>query len=178
MDKETRIHSYLDKAWALRGVGNIMSSKKNLKNAQELCNEDDYEFLGRVFHIYRQYESDNNNYEKALQYNLKSLSYYKKANNLDRIAHSTRHLADLQVKLNEFDSAKENYEAAIKIYKESTDSNDLDLSNALRGFAELLELLGNLNSAIEIWNEVLIIYEMLQFEDGISEVKKRIKGLS
>ena len=177
MEREAKIQSYLDKAWSFRRTGNFEMSKMNLINAHELCNDKDYMLLGRVFHIYRQYEADNKNYEKALVFNNTSLSYYKKSLNLDRIAHSLRHIADLQVKLNLFNRAKENYTKAIELYMKSSESNDKDLSNALRGFAGLLELIEQYPQAIQVWNKILILYEKFLFKMGTIEVKEKIMNL-
>ena len=41
--------------------------------AQELSKDDDYNSLGRIFHLYAQFESDHDNLAKALEFCQQSL---------------------------------------------------------------------------------------------------------
>lgn len=177
MDRNSKIQEFLDNAWKSRRIGDLKASKNYVTNAHELCNEDDHEFLGRIYHIYRQFESDEGHFQKALLYNKKSLAYYEKSNNRDRIAHSIRHLADLQVELKEFNNAEKNYTKSIYLYKANATRNDHDLSNALRGYAILLELEEKYVESIEIWKDILTIYQTLNYDKGIAEVDSKIRSL-
>ena len=177
MDRDEIIQNYLDKAWASRRTGDYETSKKHLANAHALCSDTDYLFLGRLFHIYRQHEADHLNYEKALEFNFKSLLFYKSSKNQNRIAHALRHVADLQVQLGQLDIAKSNYEMAIKQYRNLQTVSDIDLSNALRGYALLLEILDQPQAALSEWKEILVLYRRHSFEEGIAEASDKIMQL-
>ena len=132
----------LSKAWSLRRVGKYDQARKILSKAQSICPADDYHSLGRIFHILMQFESDHQRYQEALPFCEQSLAYYQKANDLDRIAHATRHQADLERKLEKFALAESHYQACIKMYRKRDPIHAGDLANALRGYALLLESLG------------------------------------
>ena len=112
-------------------MGNYEEARDLVKKAQELCKGDDYNFLGRIFHVYMQFESDHDNLPKALEFCQQSLGFYQKANNSDRIAHSTRHIADLQRALGNDADSESNYREAIGIYKANSQTKTGDLANAL-----------------------------------------------
>ncbi len=93
------IKQLLKEAWTKRGEEKYDEAQFLVKKAHGLCNENDFNSLGRTFNVYMQFESDQDNYLKAVELSQISLNYYKKANNLDRIAHSKIHIADLQNQL-------------------------------------------------------------------------------
>ena len=99
MTEKPKIDKLLENIWTLRRKGKYGEVQLHLKDAERLCKEDYYNSLGRIFHIYMQVESDHDRYLKALELCKKSLSYYMKCDNLDKIAHSTRHVADMEFQL-------------------------------------------------------------------------------
>ena len=124
-----------------------------------------------------QHEYDHDNLLKALEYNNKSISYYTKDKNLDKIAHSIRHRADLQKALGQFENAESNYLKAIRIYKEQLQAFNGNLANALRGYALVLEKRKRFKKAIMVWEEIKAIYAKHQFSEGTIEANHKISQL-
>ncbi|WP_115462187.1 tetratricopeptide repeat protein [Winogradskyella aurantiaca] len=177
MSRESRIHDYLTKAWQLRSTGDATSSKSTTDKAYELCRSDDNEFLGRIFHIYRQLEADTDNYDEALAHNIQSLTYYKASGNIDRIAHSMRHLADLQAQLKNYKEATKNYTSAIQLYEDNSNTCEKDLSNALISYAELLDLIGKKKETINQWTKALDLYQKIGFKEGMKLAEHKLTQL-
>ena len=124
-----------------------------------------------------QYESDHNDYKKAKEFCELAVSFYKKAGDHDKIAHSTRHLADLQIELNQLPEAEQNYKSAINMYRSKNDTQPGDLANALRGFTQLLEKKHEFTNAIETWKEILQLSQKSDFEEGVLEAGNKIRYL-
>ena len=177
MADNLNIKELLEEAWTKRHEGKYDEARHLVKEAQGICKDDDYNFLGRIFHIYMQFESDQDNYSNALEFCQKSLRFYRKTKNLDKIAHSTRHIADLERHLgNEADSER-NYREAIGIYKGNSNTNKGDLANALRGFGLLLEKRGNIEEAIAVWKDTKELYLACNLQDGVDEANLKLDSL-
>ena len=63
----------LDKARSSRKEGKYEEALQLTKKAQQSCGEKDYDALGRIFHIYRQLETDQGNFSEALDLFTESL---------------------------------------------------------------------------------------------------------
>ena len=174
MEKEKNISKLLEEAWKERGKSNYGKARKLVNEAHTLCVKDDYENLGRVFHIYMQFESDHENYSIAQEFCQKSLDFYTKTNNLNLIAHSTRHLADLQQHLGQNFESKKNYHRALEIYQSNPNTNPGDLANAFRGFGLLLEKLGKKEATIEVWKKVKELYHAVNLQAGVDEANAKL----
>jgi len=168
MTKKNIIEQLLEKAWKLRGEGNYDESIKVLSSAESLCELDDYYFLGRINHIRMQYEADKENYERAIEFCRLAISLYRKSKDLNKIAHSMRHLADLQLEINQLNDAEKNYMGTINIYK-NINANSSDFANALRGYALLLEKQNKISRAIDLWGEIVQLYKENNFNKGVQE---------
>lgn len=171
------VKQLLEEAWAMRREAKYDRAGILVEKAHGLCDDDNYNSLGRIYHIYMQFESDHGNPDKALKLCQKSLAYYKKAANLDRIAHSTRHIADMEYRLGKVSDAEQNYRNAIAIYRDNPKTFIGDLANALRGFGILLEKLGKIEEAIEIWEETKKLYLACKLQEGVDEADQRLNSL-
>ena len=56
------IKSLLEKAWSKRRENRYDEAKSLTMRAHNLCEKDDYDNLGRIFHVYMQLESDKGDY--------------------------------------------------------------------------------------------------------------------
>ncbi len=177
MANNLNINDLLEEAWVKRREEKYDDARHLVKEARRLCENDDYNSLGRIFHIYMQFESDHNNPSEALELCQKSLMYYKKAGNPDKVAHSTRHLADLERHLGYEADSERNYREAIGIYKGNSNTNKGDLANALRGFGLLLEKRGNTKEAIAVWKETKELYQACNLQDGVDEANQKLDSL-
>lgn len=178
MLENANIKRLLEEAWAKRGEGKYDDARNLVKEAHRLSKENDYNTLGRIYHVYMQFESDHDNYSKAMELSQKSLSYYKQAKNLEHIAHATRHIADLQYQLGKDAESEQNYRAAIGIYRDNPNTHVGNLANALRGFGLLLEQQGRIEEAIDIWKETKDLYASINLQEGVAEANKQLNSLS
>lgn len=89
-----------------------------------------------------------------------------------REAHALRHIGDILRGEAMLDAAREYYERAIVLYERRRDRRDLDLANALRGYALLLEGLGDDPRAL--WSRVRELYVAEGVEAGVTECDKRL----
>lgn len=177
MATEKHISDYLVEACAKRRENDYDAAKKLVDEAYQLCEEDDYDHLGRVFHIYMQFESDHHNYEDALKLEHRALAYYQKGEDTGKIAHAIRHVADLQSQLGRTKEAVENYEKAIKTYRSPESNSDMDLANALRGYAIALEKSGEKKDALKTWKEVKGLYGKYDIQEGVDEASHSIQKI-
>ena len=177
MNEETDIKGLLAEAWVKRREEKYDQARHLVKKAEEFCKADDYYSLGRIFHLYMQFESDQNDPIKALELCKQSLSYYKKSEDLQKIAHSTRHVADLERHLGHNSESECNYREAIDIYKSNPDTSKIDLANALRGFGLLLEKCKKVEEAITVWKETKELYQACNLQAGINEANQKLLSL-
>lgn len=177
MDREISIQNYLKKAWELRRKEKYGASRIVLEKARDLCEVEDYNNLARISHIEMQYEADHNNFERAMVLCKKATALYEKADNPGKIAHSIRHLADLQVEVNLLKDAVLNYREAISIYGKHGASNTAEMANALRGYAKVLELQNKIPGALNLWEKIKHIYSAYGFKEGIKEADLKISNL-
>jgi len=168
---------YLDDAWKLRGKGEYKKVKALLQRVENGCHPDDFVVMGRVHHIYAQIERDHGNLKKALELYQKSLGIYQKSNIPEKIAHSMRHVADVQSGLGFLLESEQNFKSVIAIYRDTSDVRVLDLANALNGFGKCLEKLGKTREAIKILTEANQYYSDLDIRGGIEETNKKLSEL-
>ena len=178
MNKDNEIQKLLDEAWDKRRVQKYEEALQLTEEAQNLCEEGNFDFLGRIFHIYMQVERDQSNMTEALEYCKQSLEYYTKAGNKPGIAHSTRHMADLQQDLGLNAEAEQNYRKSINLYKNNPQTNEADLANTLRGMALVLEKNGNIKEAAATWKQAKELYVSCSIKQGVKEAEAKIKSLS
>lgn len=177
MMDNSKIKQLLREAWAKRLEEKYDEARNLVKEAHRLCENDDYNALGRIFHVYMQFESDHDNPLKALELCRQSLMYYKKANNLNKVAHSTRHIADLERNYGNEDDSERNYREAIEIYRSNSNTSKGDLANALRGFCLLLEKRGKIEEAILVWKETKALYLACGLQEGVDEANLKLDSL-
>lgn len=178
MTTNRNIEQLLEDSWDWRRVGQYEKARQLLMKAQELCKGDDYRYLGRIFHIYAQFESDHDNPMKALLMYERSLGYYKRSGNSNTIAHSTRHIADLQRSIGNDEDSERNYRRSIDMYRANKSTKKGDLANALRGFGILLEKRGRIQEAIEIWKETKELYKACNLQEGVDEAISKLDSLT
>ena len=178
MDTSAEIQALLKEAWARRRVEDYDRAKSLVAKARELCAMGDYASLGRIYHLYMQFESDHDELEEALRYCRQSVVYYAQAGLPAKVAHATRHLADLQRELGLGTEAVQNYRAAILIYRTQQNTEPGTLANALRGFGLALELVGDRGEAKTVWQETRDLYSAYGLQTGVEEALQHIENLT
>ena len=94
-----------------------------------------------------------------------------------RLAHTIRHVADIQRRMNLLELAQANYTEALAIYQPESDANPLDVANTLRGFALLSEATGDIPAARTMWTEARQLYSAVQVQAGVEEADCRLSML-
>ncbi|NET34787.1 MAG: hypothetical protein F6K19_22635 [Cyanothece sp. SIO1E1] len=178
MQASTEIQDLLAEAWAKRRVEDYVAAKALVAQARELCTADDFASLGRIYHIYMQFESDHDNLAEAIAYCCQSVGYYARSGMPGKVAHSTRHLADLQRESGLGEEALQNYRASIAIYRSQSDVSPGNLANALRGLALALELVGEKEEAKMVWLETRDLYGACGLDAGVDEASQHIGTLT
>jgi len=167
----------LNEAWDKRRSKKYDEALGIVRRAQDLSKEDDYDSLGRVFHVYMQLEHDQGNFSIALDLCQKSLEYYRKTNDPANIAHSLRHVADLQREMGQDVDSESNYREVINIYRTNPKLNVGNLANALRGFALVLEQRDKITEAISTWEETKDLYQKCGIQAGVDEAEGKLESL-
>jgi tetratricopeptide (TPR) repeat protein len=95
-----------------------------------------------------------------------------------RLAHTVRHVGDIQRHERRYNLAAPCYEEALAIYRAHEETPQLDLANALRGFALLKEETGDAAGARLLWQEAKELYAAVNVEAGVVESARRIENLA
>ena len=103
----------LKEAWTARGNGDYDKIRQILESLSKEVSSMEHAVWGRIHHISMQMALDHDQHLEALQHSKQSVALYVMTGNPDRIAHSRRHMADIQVHLNLMDDAKRNYDVEI-----------------------------------------------------------------
>ncbi len=177
MSREQRIAQLLDEAWKTRGVADYERGKRLADEAAKLCGEDGHESLGRVAHVYGQFERDQGNTERALQLYREGYNHYVAANHTEKMAHSLRHVADVCRDLPDWQGAARDYRSAIQMYRDLDPTPMHSLENALRGFGMLLERVGKKEEAGRVFEEAHQLYRQVDNTLGIEEMGTKLKDL-
>jgi tetratricopeptide (TPR) repeat protein len=86
-------------------------------------------------------------------------------------AHAVRHVGDILRGLQRYREADRRYERALALYEAREDRLDLDLANALRGYALSLEAQGK--EATAFWQRAHTLYQAAGVEAGVAENRSR-----
>lgn len=178
MEKQSKIQELLQSAWIKRREGDYATARQLVDEARVKRDQGDHASLGRIYHLYMQFESDQDNFTEALGWCQKSLIAYEQFGNQLRIAHATRHLADLERNLGMQNEAEHHYREAIAIYRQHAETSPTTLANALRGYALLLENCGKTEEAVAIWQETRGLYADSNIPAGVAEADERLAGLA
>ncbi len=177
MSGKQRIARLLDEAWKTRGASDTERGRRLVAEAAKLCREDDHESLGRVAHVYGQFERDHGNREQALHFYLEGYNHYVAGNHAEKMAHSLRHVADVRRDLGDREGAERDYRSAIETYRNLDPAPVHSLANALRGFAMLLERMGKSDEALHAFVEAHRLYVQVDNAPGIKEMRRKVKQL-
>lgn len=93
------------------------------------------------------------------------------------LAHTVRHLGDIQRHMGHHRLAQASYEQALAIYRSQPEADPLDVANALRPFALLKEATGDLDGARDFWREARGLYESLGIDAGVIECSDHLAKL-
>ena len=178
MSDTSKIKELLEEAWNQRRVGNYTKARELVEHTEQRAENDDYDSLGRIFHVYAQFQSDHDDLPNALELYKQSLEFHKKAKKPDKIAHPTRHIADNQRGLGQDENSEKDYREAIGIYGANPQTYTGDPANALRGFALVLESRDKIPEAIAGWKKTKKLYRECNLQIGVDETQRKLDNLA
>jgi tetratricopeptide (TPR) repeat protein len=91
-----------------------------------------------------------------------------------RLAHVARHLGDLQRERERYAESRPLLEEALDLYRNSVGAPPLDVANALRSLALLLESTGSRAGASSLWREARQLYAAAGVDAGVQECDARL----
>lgn len=125
-----------------------------------------------------QIESDRGKFGAALPYYLEAVSQSRELQDELLLAHTIRHLADVHRKIGDLDSAESCYQEAISIYRADSRTSPLELANAIRPMALLMEKLFRIHDAKKLWEEAERLYTSAAVGEGVAECRHAIERCS
>jgi tetratricopeptide (TPR) repeat protein len=125
-----------------------------------------------------QIERDMNNPAVALPLYEEAVSIYREQNQPLALAHTIRHVADIQRDLGRIEMAEVNYREVLAIYRGDPETAPLDLANAIRGLAILASDSGKNEEARALWQEAHDLYAAVNVEPGVKESSRRLALLA
>jgi tetratricopeptide (TPR) repeat protein len=153
-------------------------AKRDLLEAVALCREGgERGELARALADLGQIERDLRHSDAALRHYEEAVALYRAEGAPLKLAHTIRHVADIQRHEGNHQLAEACYGEALRIYRGHPETPQLDLANALRGWALLKEALGEIHQARAQWQEAGKLYAGLHIEAGVAESHRRLELL-
>jgi tetratricopeptide (TPR) repeat protein len=116
--------------------------------------------------------------DESLQAYIQAAVIYRSSNEPLALAHTIRHVGDIQTELGALTEAEASFSEALSIYRSHPDTKPLDLANAIRGYAFLKQSAGDTTNAISLWQEAHSLYKTLNIDAGVAESTRRIADLT
>ena len=112
---------------------------------------------------------------ESLELYLQATQMVREQGNKLVLAHTIRHLADVHRNLGNLDEAEPLYVEALQIYRGDSGTSELELANALRPMALLMEANTDYEQALLLWQEARALYESCSIEAGVTECREAIE---
>jgi tetratricopeptide (TPR) repeat protein len=124
-----------------------------------------------------QIERDRRNIGAALKHYQIAVELLRKQDDPLALAHTIRHVADILRGEGNLEPAQRHYEEALAIYYAHETTPPLDLANALRGYALLMEQCGKNEEATMLWRQAHALYDQLEIGAGVTESQSHLAFL-
>lgn len=171
----------------LMGLGYEARREKRLEDAKQLFAEavefcrsgaEDHAVLARSLTGLGQIERDLKNNAQAPQHYEEAASIYRSLPDPLRLAHTIRHAGDILRNQGSLEQARPCYEEALTIYRGHAETPDLELANAIRGFALLAADAGETDRATTLWREARELYIAVNVQAGVHESDAQLRRLA
>ncbi len=170
------INDLVEKILDARRSNNYQLIEGLMKDLEDHVSPETPHLLKAKFYtIQAQIAHDQGDHEQSKQHYYQAFNIYKKLGSKDKMAHTLRHIADIQSSTDDYENAEANYEDVIQYYRKTESS--LNLANALRGYALHKEQRKSLQEARKLWNEASYLYQKFGITDGVDECQDHIKSL-
>ena len=124
-----------------------------------------------------QIERDLGRLEPARELYDEATSLCRQGQDVLLLAHTVRHLGDIHRSAGRPDLAEPCYDEALALYRGDERTDPLDLANAVRPLAILMEEAGQANKAASLWNEARELYVAAAVPAGAEESAARLARL-
>jgi tetratricopeptide (TPR) repeat protein len=162
-----------------RKTKRLEDARRLFAQAVELCRGTaDQALLARSLTGLAQIERDLINNGHALRHYREAANIYRNLPDPLRFAHTIRQVGDILRHEGSLEQARPGYEEALAIYREHPETADLDLANAIRGFALLSADAGQTEQARTLWTEAGQLYSAANVPAGVRESEAQIKRLA
>jgi tetratricopeptide (TPR) repeat protein len=125
-----------------------------------------------------QIERDLNHPAEALRHYEEAAAIYRASGDALKLAHTIRHIGDIHRNEKRYTEAEPYYREALGIYRAHPEASQLDVANAIRGFALLNGAIGNTAEAKALWEEARELYARVKVDAGVAESTRQIAALS
>jgi tetratricopeptide (TPR) repeat protein len=167
----------IQRAQQARRENRLGDAKRDLVEAVKLCRAGSPAELAKALTGLGQIESDLHNSDAALGHYEEAVAIYRVEGDALTLAHTIRHVADIQRRERRYELAAVSYAEALGLYREHPGVLQLDLANALRGFALLKDEIGNVKERQALWQEARELYAAVDVEAGVAESTRRLERL-
>lgn len=165
------------KAQELRNKGKFSEAKKLVTQIITLVDKENYFILGQLYAFYAQLERDLKNLDSALTWYVKAMKTYKSGGFSPKEIHVLRHIAEIETQNGNTKKAQVNYIKVLNFYKSNEKTPLGELANTQRGYALLLEKIGDAEKAKKYWIKTRNLYKELDIIEGINECENHISKL-
>jgi tetratricopeptide (TPR) repeat protein len=169
----------IQQAHQARRENRPQDAQRDLAEAVAICRRSGSQLeLARALCGLGQIERDLNRRDAALGHYQEAVVIYRGERNFLRLAHAIRHVGDILRHHRRYELAGPCYQEALTIYRGHEETSQLDLANALRGFALLKEETGDAAGARSAWQEAKELYAAVKVEAGVAESARRVESLA
>ena len=175
---QAQVQTLAAQAAAARKEDRLEDAQRDLTRVVEICRrEGDEALLARALPALGQIERDLEHTEQALALYTEAAGLHRSLGNVQRLAHTIRHVADIHLDRGEIEQAEPHYKEALDLYGEDERTQPLDFANAIRGMALLREKTGEKQQAKALWENARDLYSAVNVEAGVEESSRRIEAL-
>jgi tetratricopeptide (TPR) repeat protein len=155
-----------------------IDAKRDLIEAVAVCRRAGLQTeLARALTSLGQIERDLHCDDAALQHYEEAAAIYRSEGDVLKLAHTIRHVADIHRHTRSYALAESGYAESLHLYRSHEETPQLDLANALRGWALLKEATGEIIEARSLWQEAKSLYAEVRVEAGVAESARRLNHL-
>jgi tetratricopeptide (TPR) repeat protein len=167
------------RAFQARRENRLDDAKQDLIAAVALSREahDDTD-LAKSLTALGQIERDLHDYAAALKNYEEAVALYRRKADVQRLAHTIRHLADIHRHTGNTQLAETCYREALDLYRADAGTGQLDLANAIRGYAILKADTSDTVQAKLLWEEAGKLYAAVGVHEGVAESMRRLTLLA
>jgi len=171
-----RLEKKIDDAYAARRERRLDHAYAGFEEVASICRKEGKRIeMVKALNGLAQIERDRDNPDAALPHYSEAVEFCREFDEGLLLAHTIRHLGDLYQQIGQLNSADSCYREALEIYRNDAGTEKLELANAIRPTALLMEKLSKAEDARRFWEEAKALYAAAGVREGIDECTQRIK---